>query len=78
MIAIPNMDMPKSCAECFRILKCKSVPRWITADDGIPKDCPLIEIDDEIWEALKPKVETMSLAKKGWITDVVKGIDIPK
>lgn len=33
------------------------------------KDCPLIEIDDEIWEKLKPKVETMSLAKRGWITD---------
>lgn len=48
MIAIPNMEKPKNCAECFRILKCKAVPRWITTDDGIPKGCPLIEIDDEL------------------------------
>lgn len=44
MIAIPNMEKPKNCAECFRILKCKAVPRWVTADDSIPKGCPLIEI----------------------------------
>ena len=44
MIAIPDIDMPKNCAECFRILKCKAVPRWVTADDSIPKSCPLIDI----------------------------------
>lgn len=44
MIAIPNMSKPKRCAECFRILICKSVPRWVTTDDSIPKSCPLIEI----------------------------------
>ncbi len=44
MIAIPNVDKPKSCKECFRVLKCKSVPRWVTADDSIPKRCPLIDI----------------------------------
>jgi hypothetical protein len=37
--------------------------------DSVQDFCPLIEIDDEIWEALKPKVETMSLAERGWITD---------
>lgn len=44
MIAIPDMSKPKNCAECFRILKCKAVPRWVTADDSIPKSCPLIDI----------------------------------
>lgn len=47
MIAIPNMDKPKNCAECFYGLRCKAVPRWVTADDSIPKSCPLIEVDLE-------------------------------
>ena len=77
MIAIPNMSKPKECIECeFSCL-------WVNGSthcmvdgeelfcDGIPQrhDCPLIEVSDEIWEALKPKVETMSLAERGWITD---------
>lgn len=65
MIAIPNMDKPKDC---------DGIGINIHFTDGhmelhILDECELIEIDDEIWEALKPKIETMSLAKRGWITD---------
>lgn len=63
MIAIPNMEKPKTCAECFRVLKCKAVPRWVTTDDSIPKGCPLIEIDDELMIIqLKPTYEATILA----------------
>ena len=70
MIAIPNMEKPKSCGECDLWSNC-FYPKnpYTEQDDYIAPDCPLIEIDDEIWEALKPKVETMSLAERGWITD---------
>lgn len=80
-IYIPNMEKPKSCKECefFCIEFYMGENKMGSActlndDDGstIEADynsCPLIEIDDEIWEALKPKVETMSFAKRGWITD---------
>ena len=44
MIAIPNIDMPKECVECFYGLRCKVVPRWLTADFTISSDCPLIDI----------------------------------
>ena len=44
MIAIPNMEKPKECVECFYGLRCKAVPRWLTADFTISSDCPLIEI----------------------------------
>jgi len=65
MIAIPDMEKPK---------ECDGIGINIHFTDGhmelhILDECELIEIDDEIWEALKPKVETMSLAERGWITD---------
>ena len=60
MIAIPNMGMPETCDMC-PIEGCEYIIGKFT--------CPLIEIDDEIWEVLKPKIETMSFAKRGWITD---------
>jgi len=44
MIAIPNMEKPKEGVECFYGLRCKVVPRWLTADFTISSDCPLIEI----------------------------------
>ena len=44
MIAIPNMSKPKECVGCFYGLRCKVVPRWLTADFTISSDCPLIEI----------------------------------
>lgn len=64
MIAIP-IDKPNSCWDCFNA----DCNHWGEHGYDNSADCPLIEIDDEIWEALKPKVETMSLAKRGWITD---------
>lgn len=65
MIAIPDIDKPK---------KVDGIGINFHFEDGhmelhILDECELIEIDDEIWEALKPKVETMSLAERGWITD---------
>ena len=85
MIAIPNMEKPQSCDECriLRAEFDGSYDKPITGCrqkmgkkntlreewDALILDCPLIEVSDEIWEALKPKVETMSLAEKGWITD---------
>ena len=44
MLAIPNIEKPKECAECFYRLRCKAIPRWLTADFTISSDCPLIEI----------------------------------
>lgn len=44
MIAIPNMDKPKNCAECFYALRCSAVPRWVTTDESIPRGCPLMDI----------------------------------
>ena len=64
-VYIPNMEKPKSCWECFNA----DCDHWGEHGYDNSTDCPLIEIDDEIWEALKPKVETMSLAERGWITD---------
>ena len=77
MIAIPNMDKPKKCKECpykacirgMHFIEALNYMSGIKEQDEPPDDCPIIEIPDEIWEALKPKVETMSLAEKGWITD---------
>ena len=50
MIAIPNMEMPKSCWGCELLSSCKAMPKNPTAEEiGIYtvmrlKDCPLIEI----------------------------------
>ena len=79
-VYIPNMDQPKSCWECdYASITCyewfcdrldKQFPIELQRGEiNVLPDCPIIEIDDEIWEALKPKVETMSLAERGWITD---------
>ena len=49
MIAL-NIKKPRNCAECFYGLRCKAVPNWLTIDQEIPHDCPLIEIADTEWE----------------------------
>ena len=61
MIAITNMDKPQNCWDCVRHFDFEC--------SGDIRDCPIIEIDEEIWEALKPKVETMSMALTGWRTE---------
>ncbi len=79
MIAIPNMEKPKSCGLCQLCLNdsriangyCMFFHRTVNTME-LDKDCPLIEIPDEIWEALKPKVDTMSMALTGWVEDALK------
>ena len=50
MIAIPNMEMPKSCWNCDLLSSCKAMPKNPTADEiGTYtvmrlKDCQLIDI----------------------------------
>lgn len=50
MIAIPNIEMPKSCWDCELLSSCKAMPKNPTADElGTYtvmrlKDCPLIDI----------------------------------
>lgn len=71
-VYIPNVEMPRGCNSCPLVMEidntCSLTMGGCTKDER-PPHCPLIEIDEEIWEALKPKVETMSLAERGWITD---------
>ena len=75
MIAIPNMEKPTQCYDCRLIssdgLYCRMTHNNVDWSK-VNSDCPLIEIPDEIWEALKPKVDTMSMALKGWVEDVLK------
>lgn len=60
MIAIPNMEKPKFCKDgeniCFawddEKYKCR-VTEW-------KKPCPLIEIDDDVWENEKYKLIRMT------------------
>ena len=47
MLAIPNMDKPKDCWECFNY----NCGHWGTHGyDFAETDCPLIEIDDELFK----------------------------
>ena len=78
-VYIPNMEKPKNAFGCSTKINPEERMCIYTGKvfeetlslllDRPCDDCTIIEIDDEIWEALKPKVETMSLAKRGWITD---------
>ena len=74
-VYIPNMEKPTQCYDCRLIssdgLYCRMTHNNVDWSK-VNSDCPLIEIDDEIWEALKPKVDTMSMALKGWVEDVLK------
>lgn len=71
-----NEDMPKDCYTCFcyetEFNMCSLTGKRLDNNRVRQDDCPLIEIPDEIWEALKPKVDTMSMALKGWVEDVLK------
>lgn len=48
MIAIPNVDKPKSCWECFNA----DCNHWGENGYDNSDDCPLIEIDQEDEEAV--------------------------
>jgi len=47
-VYIPNIEKPRRCMECFYQLKCKVIPRWVTPDFIISKNCPLIEVNDKL------------------------------
>lgn len=44
MIAIPNMEKPKSCIECFLQDECEHNKDTYWIHEERPHDCPLIEI----------------------------------
>lgn len=51
MIAIPNMDKPKRCLECWSglsiAINCEAWKGfWNPNGDRIPPNCPIIEIDE--------------------------------
>ena len=78
-VYIPNMEKPKFCDGCNLVkywvngsFYCMADGEELNLEVDRRNDCPIIEIDDEIWEALKPKVETMSMALKGWVEDVLE------
>lgn len=47
-IYIPNMKMPKSCNECMS--ECINIPLECYPDGDTIPNCPLIEIDDELFK----------------------------
>lgn len=62
MIAIPNMSKPNDCYECpiaKSYLDCLMETKY-TCPIGHTDDCPLIEIDDEVWENEKYKLIRMT------------------
>ena len=56
-VYVPNMEKPEYCRICHERLKCKQYDGEILYT---PDDCPLIEIDDEIWENEKYKLIRMT------------------
>ena len=60
MIAIPNMSKPTSCNKCP--FTCEAMQFFNGTD--IPQSCPLIEIDDEVWENEKYKLIRMTQAAR--------------
>ena len=53
MIAIPNMEKPKECGDCNFVQAFWDDKRWLfrcLVTDKIAEDCPLIEIDDELFK----------------------------
>ncbi len=78
MIAIPNMDKPKSCYECdFTSISCyewfcdrldRQFPIELQRGEiDVLPDCPLIEIDDNIWKCIEPKISILKISKEGWL-----------
>ena len=59
MIAIPNMEKPKSCFNCFaydgEFMECRATGECVneTFYDKVRDDCPLIEIDDGLIKKLQ-------------------------
>ena len=54
-VYIPNMEKPKRCLECWSglsiAINCEAgAGFWNANGDRIPPDCPIIEIDDELFK----------------------------
>lgn len=68
MIAIPNIDKPKSCTECpFEVIGISGYPRCVivqemVVDGNLFNRCQIIEIDDTVWENEKYKLIRMTQA----------------
>ena len=51
MIAIPNMDKPKGCLDCpVNDMACELWTEVANIKENRHPDCPLIEIDDELFK----------------------------
>ena len=52
-VYIPNMEKPKECGDCNFVQAFWDDKRWLfrcLVTDKIAEDCPLIEIDDELFK----------------------------
>lgn len=64
-VYIANMEKPKSCNECrykmwtMNETFCNLLDKML-GDEDIRPDCPLIEIDDTVWENEKHKLIRMT------------------
>ena len=69
-IIIKGMDMPKDCSYCILANKhinglCEA--KYYCRLEADYEHCPLVEIPDDIWQNIEPKVITMKIAKEGWL-----------
>lgn len=62
-VYIPNIEMPRECNSCPLVMKidntCSLTMGGCTKDER-PPHCPLIEINDEVWENEKYKLIRMT------------------
>lgn len=69
-VYIPNMEKPKSCDECWALDDKYDYPMCLITQEQrgydfntmtrVMDDCPLIEIDDTVWENEKYKLIWMT------------------
>ena len=59
-VYIPNMNKPKNCRTC-NFKSNKEGECWFVHDEN---DCPLIEIDDTVWENEKYKLIRMTAERR--------------
>lgn len=58
-VYIPNMEIPRNCTECLEFKdNCKHYWDYYCTHESRPNDCPLIEIDEKIFnEVIKGYLE---------------------
>lgn len=64
-VYIKGMEKPKRCEECrfrtcFIKVNLKKYTCWLNGEECGKTDCPLIEIDDDVWENEKYKLIRMT------------------